>query len=164
MQTPPRSEFGAKVIAPAPLLKTLVPLFSHKDAAVRGTAKAMTVLLARWAGAGTVQAAVVDKAPDAVRKELDKELAELPRGKPAVARYTRREVAKRQAAGPPALPDDAAAAAPGSSGGARAVAPIAVVAAAAVDDDDDDEVGTFGVHGGRVNTGGAGGKQTRATA
>lgn len=36
-------DFGAKVVAPAPIIKALPPLFSHKDGKVRATAKTITV-------------------------------------------------------------------------------------------------------------------------
>ena len=62
------SAFGVRVVKPQPLLRAAGPLFDHKDAAVRDTAKALAVELTRWLGAGAVKRDLTDKMRDAAKK------------------------------------------------------------------------------------------------
>lgn len=72
----PPSAFGVRVVKPTPLLKASGPLFDHKDAAVRDTAKALAVELTRWLGAAAVKRDLTDKMRDAQKKGVSPMVAE----------------------------------------------------------------------------------------
>ncbi len=73
-------------------------------------------------GAATVQATLVDKMPDAMRKDVEKSIQEAPAGRRQPERFTRKEQARRAAAPAPepaSRPDEAAAAGPAASAAAE---------------------------------------------
>ena len=53
------------------------------------------MVLAQWAGAATIKVAVCEKMPDAMKKEVEKEIDDLPKGRPTAARTTRKLAAQQ---------------------------------------------------------------------
>eukprot|EP00887_Chlorella_sp_A99_P000367 scaffold13.g367.t1 len=92
--------FGTKVVDPKPIFAKLPPVFGNSNAGVRDKAKELALELAAYMGSGPIQGALLEKIPDAVKKALEASVAELPAGRRAPERYTRREAAARAAAGP----------------------------------------------------------------
>lgn len=72
------------------------------------------MVLAQWAGAATIKAAVCEKMPDAMKKEVEKEIDDLPKGRPTATRTTR-ALAAQQAPAPAHATASAPAAAPASA-------------------------------------------------
>lgn len=124
-------DFGAKVVDPKPVLKALPPLFAHPNAGVRDKAKELTVALAACTGAGVVEATLLEKMGDAMRKDVEGAVAALPSRRAAPRRFTRREAAARAAAGPGQQ---------GGEGGAEEGAEGAGAGGAAPADQDEDQV------------------------
>ena len=58
---------------------------------VRDKAKEIAVELAAWLGGGVLAGALLEKMPEAVRKDVEASIAALPGGKRKPERYTRRE-------------------------------------------------------------------------
>ena len=77
--------------------------------------------LCSWMGAAPVQATLVEKMPDTMRKDVERSIQEAPAGRKQPERFTRKEQARRAAApapGPTSRPDEAAAAGPAASAAA----------------------------------------------
>ena len=77
--------------------------------------------LCSWMGAAIVQATLVERMPDAMRKDMEKSIQEAPAGRKQPERFTRKEQARRAAAPAPvpvSRPDEAAATGPAASAAA----------------------------------------------
>ncbi|XWS16703.1 hypothetical protein CRYUN_Cryun34aG0113700 [Craigia yunnanensis] len=68
------TEFGARVVPPKRILKTLPELFDHKDQNVRTSSKGLTLELCRWIGKDPVKSILFEKMRDTMKKELEAEL------------------------------------------------------------------------------------------
>ncbi|KAK9814323.1 hypothetical protein WJX72_004049 [[Myrmecia] bisecta] len=126
------SAFGAKVVGPKAVLAALPSLFDAKQDAVRDGAKKLTAEMCCWVGVEVVQNALLDKMNDAMRKDVEKLMGDA--GKKRPERFTRKEQAKRAAAG---------ASVGGSAGADAAAGPAASKAAAVADDDDDGDADAY---------------------
>ena len=90
------SAFGAKIVDPKPIFKSLPAVFTHSNAAVRDKAKDLTVELASWVGTPVVQSVLLDKMSDAMRKDVETSLAAQttpPPGRKKAERLTRKDAA-----------------------------------------------------------------------
>jgi hypothetical protein len=108
------SEFGTKVVDPKPLIKVLPSLFGHSNAGVRDKVKELCVVLASFMGRAVVEATLLDKMGDSMRKDVEAGISKAGLHQ-AGMRYTRKEAARIAAAdasqlGGVSMPTDDAAA------------------------------------------------------
>ncbi|KAL6766815.1 TOG1 [Auxenochlorella protothecoides x Auxenochlorella symbiontica] len=100
------SLFGTKVVDPKPIIRALPTVYGSANAQVRDKAKEISVELASYLGLAVVAGALFEKMPAAMKKDVEAAIAELPPGKRAPERWTRREQEERAvAAGQPEAMD-----------------------------------------------------------
>ena len=132
-------QFGARAVKPTPVLSKLPALFDSRDAKVRDGAKKLTVLLGRWVGREAVEGSLMEKMRDAMKKDVQGWLEDLPDEKPKAQRFTRKEQVKRKAKEEAAAKAAAEGAVEGDSAAAAASGTAAVTVAVPGDDDDEEE-------------------------
>lgn len=91
------TEFGARAVKPELALKAMPKLFESKDATSRDAAKRLTVVMAQWVGRASVESVLLEKMRDAMKKDVDVWLSNLPDEKPKAARLTRKAAAIQKA-------------------------------------------------------------------
>lgn len=86
------NDFGTAIDV-KPVIKTIPQLFVHSNANIRDNTKSLTISLASVVGINTVKATLLEKMSDAMRKDVEAGISELPAGKHKPIRLTRREAA-----------------------------------------------------------------------